>query len=162
MYWSGNSIGGRISSPVGAFALLSCMQYIPAQLQFLLEFHDYNMPACLTKQSHWFFSSKTFRSLSIDYLLCQPGQQVLSHWIKYLLIKPQKKISKYKKTCTLLMTCKRIWEFGVLGGMRVGYLLLFWAAAIHLEFFSWYSTKSTQRISVQLPQAHSVWLFPAS
>lgn len=31
------------------------------------------------------------------------------------------------------MTCKKIWDFGVLGGMRASYLLLFWSAPIHSD-----------------------------
>lgn len=60
------------------------------------------------------------------------------------------------------MICKRIWDFGMLGGMEVGYLLLFWSAPIHSDpFFLIYSVKHTPgKISIQLLQAHSFWLFP--
>lgn len=60
------------------------------------------------------------------------------------------------------MICKKIWDFGMLGGMRDGYLLLFSSAPIHSDpLFLIYSVKHTPgKISIQLLQAYSFWLFP--
>lgn len=83
------------------------------------------------------------------------------------ILEPLSQIAVYKSSgkahnkSYYKMIYKGIWDFGMLGGSSMWYVVLFWSAPIHSDlFFLICNVKHTPgKISIQLLQAHSFWLF---
>lgn len=125
--------------PVRILALQSCMcsmsQLAPGvKSSFCLHFWFMLCHLTLQIKVTNLVQVKLSDSISINYLLHQLEQIMRT-------VEPLSQMAVYKSSgkapnkSYYKMICKRIWDFGMLGGMEAGYLLLFWSAPIHSDPF---------------------------